>query len=331
MSTNSNYDDYPAPDFPSNNSAPKNDSRTSGRQSADRPSDSGYGSVSSSRPSANRRRPSEIGLPGRRSDDSYRRPDDAYGTRDENLATALVSRRQESQDTTRREDSDREFGYKLGQSTRSTAESASTVNQPPAPSTTATSAVIIPNKSTIEEEYIDIPYGRDGRDSGIEDRNLGMVRDDGGDSANDYPNLMSRPSPPGGLGGLTARLKSMEDEEDLRPGSRSGDDSYDKYVRPVLESGRSSPSDVASQIREVGTSVAGETEKIRSEYEYKIATMQLQLSSLQHDLGNATESERLHRESEKRVHKLEEELVGFRQVCISCHLSLHDTDIFPAR
>ncbi len=255
-------------------------------------------------------------MTGRRSDDSYRRPDDVHAARDESFSTALASRRKASQDTSRREDSDREFGHKLSQSTRSKTESTSTVNQPPAQSTTATSAVIIPNKSTIEEEYIDIPYGRDGRDSGIEERNAGSVRDDGGDSASDYPNPMSRRSPPGGLGGLTARLKSMEDEDDIRPGSRSGDDSYDKYVRPMLESGRSSAADAGSQMRDGRTSVASETEKMRSEYEYKIATMQLQISNLQRDLSNATEGERLHRENEKRANQLEEELAGFRQVCI---------------
>jgi len=238
-----------------------------------------------------------------------------HAARDESFSTALASRRKASQDITRREDSDREFGHKLSQSTRSTTESTSTVNQPPAQSTTATSAVIIPNKSTIEEEYIDIPYGRDGRDSGIEERNAGSVRDDGGDTS-DYPNPMSRRSPSGGLGGLTARLKSMEYEDDIRPGSRSGDDTYDKFVRPMLESGRSSAADATSQMRDDRTSVAGETEKMRSEYEYKIATMQLQISNLQRDLSNATEGERLHRENEKRVKQLEEELAGFRQVCI---------------
>lgn len=39
---------------------------------------------------------------------------------------------------------------------------------PPAPST-ATAGVVIPNKSTIAEEEIQVPYGRDPRDSDIRD------------------------------------------------------------------------------------------------------------------------------------------------------------------
>ena len=125
----------------------------------------------------------------------------------------------------------------------------------PAQSTTATSAVIIPNKSTMEEEFIDIPYGREARDSGVttidERQGLGPALGLGGDpardgreteppdSASEYPSPMSGRSPPAGLGGLSARLKGVEDEDDLGPGNRSGEDLYDKYGRSSVDSTRS--------------------------------------------------------------------------------------------
>ncbi len=42
--------------------------------------------------------------------------------------------------------------------------------------------------------------------------------------------------------------------------------------------------------------------------------MQMQISNLQRDLVNATDTEKLYQDSEKRVKKLEEELSGVRQV-----------------
>jgi len=308
------YDDYPAPDFPSN-SPPRTtaNARPSGRTSADRPPDSGYGgSISGRKPSIDRRRPSDAeNSSGRRSEDGYRRPDDIYAGREETFAAALASRRKPSQDTTRRsDDREREFGRRPSQATSMASESTSTF--PTTQSTTATSAVIIPNKSTMEEEYIDIPYGRDGRDSGMTNNgelNRDVNGDDAPDSASDYPSPMR--SPPNGLGGLAARLKGVEDEDDLGPGNRSGDDLYDKYGRSSVDSSRS-----ANVTRVVGgrASVAEEREKLRSEYEYKIATMQTQITNLQRDLGTATDGEKKRQESELRVRQLEEELAGILQV-----------------
>ncbi|KAH9485141.1 hypothetical protein JR316_0002048 [Psilocybe cubensis] len=327
----SNYDDYPAPDFPSN-SAPRNagGSRTSGRTSTDRdrPSDSGYGgSVSSRRPSQDRRRPSETDFNvGRRSEDAYRRPDDAYAARppDDGLSAALASRRKPSQDITRRsEDRGRDFGRRPSQATSMTSDSTAMGSTAPSQSTTATSAVIIPNKSTMEEEYIDIPYGREGRESGvttIDDREragdigrLGNGADTEPDSASDYPSPMSAVTPPAGLGGLSARLQGVEDEDDIGPGNRSGDELYDKYGRSSVDSSRSAGQNVIGSRMMTRMSTSEDTEKMRREYEYKIATMQNQITTLQRDLGDSNEAERKRKESEARVSQLEEELVGFRQ------------------
>ena len=205
------------------------------------------------------------------------------------------------------DDRDRDLVKRPSQSMRTTIDST-TVNQHPAQSATATSAVIIPNKSTIEEEYIDIPYGRDGRDSGFEERH-GGPGDESHESASDYPSPMSTRSPPAGLGGLAARLKTMDDDDDMQ-GSRGGDDAYDKLGRPI-EASRSS-----SRITGGRTSVSDDAQKMRTEYEYKIAAMQTQISNMQHDLNNAIGAEKLYQEGERRVKQLEEDLSGFRQVFV---------------
>lgn len=178
----------------------------------------------------------------------------------------------------------------------------------------------------MEEEYIDIPYGRDGRDSGmtnVDDRNGDMARDVNGDdvpdSASDYPSPIR--SPPSGLGGLAARLKGVEDEDDLGPGNRSGDDLYDKYGRSSVDSTRSGGPG-GSRMMGGRASVAEDREKMRSEYEFKIATMQTQITNLQRDLNNASESEKKRQESEQRVKQLQDELAGLLQVCLTPCLSL---------
>lgn len=209
------------------------------------------------------------------------------------------------------DDRDRELVKRPSQSMRTTIDST-TVNQHPAQSATATSAVIIPNKSTIEEEYIDIPYGRDGRDSGFEERH-GGPGDEGHESASDYPSALSTRSPPAGLGGLAARLKTMDEDDDVQ--GRGGDDAYDKLGRPV-DASRSS-----SRITGGRTSVSDDAQKMRTEYEYKIAAMQIQISNMQRDLNNATDAEKLYQDSERRAKQLEEDLSGFRQV-ISFHPSI---------
>ena len=102
----------------------------------------------------------------------------------------------------------------------------------------------------------------------------------------------------------------MDDDE--IPGRGSGDDAYEKVGRSTVENRSPAPS-INSRLTGA-RSVTDDAQKMRSEYEYKIATMQMQISNLQRDLVNATETEKLLQESEKRVKKLEEELSGVRQV-----------------
>ncbi|KAF5345295.1 hypothetical protein D9758_008477 [Tetrapyrgos nigripes] len=312
-SAGSNYDDYPAPDFPSN-SPPRalNNSRTSGRTSADRPSDSGYGgSVSSRRPSQDRRRPSEDTYRGRTSEDNYA----------PSIATSISSRRKPSQDTTIRRSEDRERDYyKRPSGTSVSGNSDSTANAPQ--STMATSGMIIPNTSTMEEEYIEVPYDREARESlstadDHEQRGRDRIPDPGlspgftdhePDSASEYPG-----SPATGLGGLHSRLKSVSDDDDgdSAAGGRSGDDYYDRsFGRTSVNSDRSLTGGGRLGGR---TSVSGDSEKLRRDYEFRIATMQTQISNLQRDLGNSQQTDRRAEDAESRVRQVEEELATFRR------------------
>ncbi|KAG7449778.1 uncharacterized protein BT62DRAFT_885871 [Guyanagaster necrorhizus] len=328
-SPGSNYDDYPAPDFPANSPPRASNSRTSGRISADRPVDGG---VSARRPSQDRRRPSEDLFSGRTSDDNNYTPSIA----------SLSSRRKPSQDTTKRSDErerDREFLPRRSEerdrdqfpirrpsapSVSGTSDSAGTAN--PVQSATATSGMIIPNKSTMEEEYIEVPYGRDARESGsttVDDRDpsrnasqdvsfMGGVVDEP-DSASDYPSPLS-PRSPVGLSALSARLKGVEDEDDEATTGRSGEDYFDRvsYGRTSANSDRSAGG-ITSRLAGGRASVSEDNEKMRRDYEYKIATMQTQITNMQRELGDSEQRERKWQEGEARVRQMEEELQVLRR------------------
>ncbi|KAF7321396.1 hypothetical protein MKEN_00660100 [Mycena kentingensis (nom. inval.)] len=279
----SNYDEYPDPEFPS--SPPP---RGNGRTSVDRPSDSGYGgsSVSSRRPSEDRRRPSDDY--GRRPSDEYgRRPSDDYGRTSGDDNAYVNSRRRPSQDTTTRRSEDREFGRTRGAGSIGGMSDTSNLTAQQQ-STTAGNTVIIPNKSTIEEEYIEVPYGREARESAgsaFDDREADPGEPP--DTASDYP--LSPQSPAGGLNGLGARL--LSDPED----------NYDKF-------GASSNSD-----RERAKANEENVDKVRRDYEYRITTMQTQLSALQREHDEGSDRERQLQESEARVQQMEEELDAVRR------------------
>ncbi|KAF5388773.1 hypothetical protein D9757_005617 [Collybiopsis confluens] len=305
-SASSNYEDYPAPGYPSS-TPPRatNTSRTSGRASADRPSDSGYGgSVSSRRPSQDRRRPSEDLYAARMSDDNY---------------SSISSRRRPSQDTTRRsEDREREYSRRPSATGSMSATSDSTTTA--AQSTMATSGMIIPNTSTMEEEYIQVPYGREARDSGgstngererSRDRGPEVFTDDEPDSASNYASPLSPNSPAVGLSGLSARFKADDDDE-VPPSTKGGDDFYEKASSYGRNSANSDRSINAFSNRLAGgrASLSEDNEKMRRDYEFKIATMQTQISNLQRDLGESRETQTKLDGSETRVRQLEDELAS---------------------
>jgi protein SPA2 len=201
--------------------------------------------------------------------------------------------------------------------------------------------MIIPNKSTIAEEDIEVPYGRELRESGgstaVDDRDRGDTDDgDGGgaDSASDYPK-----SPFGGLSGLSARLRGVDEDDDAvvvgggggEPRS-AGEDYYDKMSlgRASVASDRSAG--VTSRFGNIGGGGSGrgsalgggggeeqqQQEKLKRDYEYKIATMQSKIAGLERDLGGKGDRDKKREtkwaEGEERVRVMEEELVGLRKV-----------------
>ncbi|XP_006460875.1 hypothetical protein AGABI2DRAFT_221147 [Agaricus bisporus var. bisporus H97] len=322
ISSSSNHEDYPAPGYPTSTSPPRSQptSRMSGRASADRYAESGYGgSISSRKPSVDRRRPSEDYPVPRRSEDNHRRQDDSFTTRmsEDGFTSSSSTRRKPSQDAARRsEDRDRTNDYarrpSVPASSSGASDSTGTINA--APSTTAMSGMIIPAKSTIEEEDIKIPYGQDKRESSsttMDERSTEHFRDMSGntdgdqDSASEYPSPRSPQSPPAGLGGLAARLRNVEDDDDgVNTGGKSGGEEY--YGRTSMNSDRGGPGSRTV----VGRGGASEDqEKLRRDYEFKIATMQNQLANLTKELeGVHTMSERRNNEGEEKLRSKTEEL-----------------------
>lgn len=172
----------------------------------------------------------------------------------------------------------------------------------------------------MEEEYIEVPYGRDARESVDDSRDRsqegGVALTDGEpDSASDYP--ISPRSPPTGLNGLSARLKGVEDDDD--DSGVGKEDYFDKasFGRTSASSDRSAG--MPSRVIGGRTSVAEDQERMRRDYEYKIATMQSQISTLQRDLGDVDQKERNWKEGELKVQQMEEELAGLRRVSTSSY------------
>lgn len=308
-SPGSTYDDYPSPEF----NAPYAKGAPSGgavrRVSEDRAVDSGYGASSP--------------VPVRKSSDDYgaRRSEDGYGM------DAYGSRRRPSQDTSgrRSEDRDRDLGRRPSQSVSVHSDSTSTTNVQ-----SATAGMIIPNKSTIAEEEIEVPYGREVRDStgtAVDERERSRERgrETDTDADDDFR------SPGGGLGGLSglsARLQADDDEDEgAMSGSRGADDYYDKmsFGRASVTSDRSAGGRALSGRASVG---GEEGERIRRDYEYRIATMQKRITDLERDLEDAQLREQNWGQSAERVRAMEEELEELRrvrthllpQICCCVHL-----------
>ena len=112
----------------------------------------------------------------------------------------------------------------------------------------------------------------------------------------------------GGLNGLSARLKQVDEEDG--PPARNGVPSTGEDYFERVSYGRTS---VASD-RSMSKVPAEEEEKIRREYEYKIATMQSRITGLERDLEDAGEKGRINAGGNARASQLEQELNEFRKV-----------------
>lgn len=220
---------------------------------------------------------------GNARDDEARRSEDAY-----------APRQQTSKDGA-------DFGRRPSGSASIRSDSTGTTN---AQSATATSGMVIPNKSTIAEEEIEVPYGRDMRESSgtAIDAREGVRELDATDGE---PDNWDKRAALGGLNGLNARLRSAQSEDDDMGDVRS--DEYDK-----VSLGRASVTSDRSigglKVPSGQTSVTGdEQEKLRRDYEFKIATMQSRITSLERDL------EQQELGAQQTACRLEEELEGFRK------------------
>lgn len=192
--------------------------------------------------------------------------------------------------------------------------------------------MIIPNKSTIAEEEIEVPYGREVRDStgtAVDERGRDRDRVSGRNRSRDFSRGTDTDADPdepmGGLAGLSARLQQVDvddDEEEGRmsgAGARSNDEYFDKmsYGRASAASDRSAGGGASRGFGGRSSVGAEDQERVRRDYEYKIATMQTRIASLERDLEDVKEREQKASESEKRVRVLEDELDELRRVSIS--------------
>ncbi|KAI0262608.1 hypothetical protein BC834DRAFT_925199 [Gloeopeniophorella convolvens] len=269
-SPGSTYDDYPSPDFPT---SPRNKEAVPptrfGRTSEDRERPPSGGA----RPRRSRRSEDPFGDPNQNDPNSDRDPFAPSSRRKPSQDTTATARSQQ-QDLTRRP------------SVASGSDSTSATN---AQSATATSGIIIPNKSTIAEEEIEVPYGRS--ESAPED----------GDGETDELE--------GGLGALARRLGQ---DPDTDGGGRSGgDDYFDKmsFGRASVTSDRSAKG-VGGR---ASVGVGEDGEKMRREYEFRIATMQSRIAGLERELEDTDVRTRQFEQSDQRVQQLEEELDNFRR------------------
>ncbi|KAG1818053.1 uncharacterized protein BJ212DRAFT_1479880 [Suillus subaureus] len=167
------------------------------------------------------------------------------------------TRRSEDTHASRRKashDQGADFGRRPSASASIRSDSTGTTN---AQSATATSGMVIPNKSTIAEEDIEVPYGREMRESSgtAIDTREGVRELDTTDGEHEHWDQR------GGLNGLSARLRNVHTEDD--------------------DAGDSDRSIGGSRM----PSAAGdEQERLRRDYEFKIATMQSRITSLERDL-----------------------------------------------
>ena len=227
---------------------------------------------------------------GRSSDDRGSiRDDEAMRSED-----AYAPRQQASKDGA-------DFGRRPSGSASIRSDSTGTTN---AQSATATSGMIIPNKSTIAEEEIEVSYGREMRESSgtVIDPREGVRELDTTDGEHDN---WDKRAALGGLNGLSARLRSVQSEDDDMGDVRS--DEYDKISlgRVSVTSDRSIG---GSKVPGGQTSVTGEEqERLRRDYEFKIATMQSRIISLERDLEQRV------LDTQQTTSRLEEELEGFRK------------------
>ncbi|KAG9088464.1 component of the polarisome [Ceratobasidium sp. 370] len=158
------------------------------------------------------------------------------------------------------------------------------------PAGTASSSYVTPNKSTIAEEVIQVPYGRD---EGTEDEDE-EDRDDVGHrpGSDDDPSRHSKKPSQGGLNALGFSLLSTPlsptSDDGAAPNGLNGRATSDYYEK--MSFGRASVT--SSQGGGGAERRNTEVEDVRREYEFKIATMQNKLAALEDKARSESERAR---------------------------------------
>ncbi|KAG8703773.1 component of the polarisome [Ceratobasidium sp. 395] len=278
--------------------------------------DQGVGAGAGAGSGSDRRRPSQ----------------DDYGVR--RRPSEDETRRQPSVDAIRRRPSGDEGPY------RRPSQDAQVGRRPSQdkPAGTASSSYVTPNKSTIAEEVIQVPYGRDEgtEDEDEDDRNARRP------SSDEDPSRHSKKPSQGGLNALGFSLLSTPlsptSDDGALPNGLNGRAASDYYEK--MSFGRASVS--SSQGGGGGERRNTEIEDVRREYEFKIATMQSKLSALEdkarseserartleNDARGATDRERELRrtlsERDAEIRKIDGELVRVRERCEQLEEDLQD-------
>ncbi|KAG8904620.1 component of the polarisome [Tulasnella sp. 403] len=185
--------------------------------------------------------------------------------------TSLTSTRRPSEDTSRPAPGPNSLFRKVSMDSSYT---------PSVAPSTATPGMIIPTKSTIAEEEIQVPYGNDDEDKG--DESEGTV-----ESPN-KPRGKAARTVSHGFGALGANLLNTP----LSPATDDeGMEREQKGLYDQLSVGRASIASSGSGLN--GTRGVREereaAEQMRSEYEFKIATMQNKMANLENELAAVKE------------------------------------------
>jgi hypothetical protein len=295
-SPGSTYDDYPSPDFPATSRSSQTDTQTTITPIQPVPTHRANGSISNMpraslptspplppTPYTSTTSTTDYPSPGpvlHSSQDAYstsspdvertrlsqdsrspadpssrRRPSDDYST---------SSRRRPSEDYRRPSEDFYSGGRRPSASSNGTGTSNTNANM-------ATSGVVIPAKSTIAEEDIEVPFARRGGRSDGDDRDR-----------NQDDNI--------GYGGLSRRLGSTSGGRSIESASDDDDDDDDDESFDKMSIGRGSVVSErgvrAGSDRERGGRASGggsDGERVRREYEFRIATMQSKIVGLERE------------------------------------------------
>lgn len=174
---------------------------------------------------------------------------------------------------------------------------------------TATSGLVIPNKSTIAEEEIRVPYGDDdgAMDDKYDDQEHSMEDADTDDHRTGFKSPSSPPVAIGGLNALTG-LGSRSLDRSLD----SDDDAPRKSDSDYMEGnpGRSGNTSRNDNFRGAQAHFVDE-DKIRLEYEFKISTLQSRINILEEDLSQFTTRDS---EGQVRIRQLVAEIEHLKSV-----------------